>query len=101
MGQGNPIIGEFSVNVYLGCKIEKGVVVGRVRDVMLAGDVFDVIKDISAISEEREWIGGPRGWVAGLFPYVQIGKLSVTAKWRASFADIDKGVKRIDCILDS
>jgi PmbA protein len=80
MGQGNPINGEFSVNVYLGYKIEKGKVVGRVKDVMLAGNVFDALKDITAISEEREWIGGPRGWVAGLFPYVQIGKLSVTAK---------------------
>jgi predicted Zn-dependent protease len=47
---------------------------------MLAGNVFDAIQDITAISVEREWIGGGRGWVSGLFPYVQIGKLSVTAK---------------------
>jgi PmbA protein len=38
LGQGNPISGEFSVNVHLGYKIENGEVVGRVKDVMLAGN---------------------------------------------------------------
>ncbi len=80
MGQGNPINGEFSVNVFLGYKIEQGKTVGRVKDVMLAGNVFDAIKDITAISKERQWISGPGSWITGLFPYVQIGKLSVTAK---------------------
>jgi PmbA protein len=80
MGQGNPINGEFSVNVYLGYKIEQGKIVGRVKDVMLAGNAFDAIKDITAISKEREWISGPFTWIVGLFPYLQIGKLSVTAK---------------------
>jgi PmbA protein len=80
MGQGNPINGEFSVNVFLGYKIEEGKVVGRVKDVMLAGNVFDAFKDITAISKEREWISGPFTWITGFFPYVQIGKLSVTTK---------------------
>ena len=34
LGQGNPISGEFSVNVQLGYKIENGEIVGRVKDVM-------------------------------------------------------------------
>lgn len=80
LGQGNPINGEFSVNVFLGYKIEHGEIVGRIKDVMLAGNAFDVIKNITAISQEREWISGPFAWFTGLFPYVQVGKLSVTAK---------------------
>jgi PmbA protein len=80
LGQGNPINGEFSVNVFLGYKIENGKLVGRVKDVMLAGNVFEAIKDITAISKEREWVSGPWAWFAGLMPYIQVGKLSVTAK---------------------
>jgi PmbA protein len=80
LGQGNPINGEFSVNVFLGYKIENGEIVGRVKDVMLAGNAFEAIKDITAISQEREWVSGPYTYYAGLMPYIQIGKLSVTAK---------------------
>jgi PmbA protein len=80
LGQSNPINGEFSVNVFLGYKIENGKIVGRVKDVMLAGNAFEAIKDISAISKESEWVSGPYTYYAGLIPYIQIGKLSVTAK---------------------
>jgi len=80
LGQGNPINGEFSVNLFLGYKIEKGKLVGRVKDVMLAGNAFDALKDIIAISKEREWVSGPWAWFTGLMPYIQVGKLSVTAK---------------------
>jgi PmbA protein len=80
LGQGNPINGEFSVNIFLGSKIENGKLVGRVKDVMLAGNAFEALKDITAISKERQWVSGPWAWVNGLIPYVQVGKLSVTAK---------------------
>ncbi len=80
LGQGNPINGEFSVNIFLGYKIENGKLVGRVKDTMLAGNAFDALKDIIAISKEREWVSGPWAWFTGLIPYVQVGKLSVTAK---------------------
>ena len=80
LGQGNPINGEFSINVFLGSKIENGKLVGRVKDVMLAGNAFEALKDILAISKEREWVSGPWTWFTGLMPYVQVGKLSVTAK---------------------
>ena len=80
LGQGNPINGEFSVNVFLGYKIENGKVVGRVKDVMLAGNAFNALKGITAISKEREWVGGPYLYFSGLFPYVQVDALNVTAK---------------------
>lgn len=80
LGQGNPINGEFSANVFLGYKIENGEIVGRVKDVMLAGNAYDALKDITAISKERDWVSGPYAWYPGLMPYVQVGKLSVVAK---------------------
>ncbi len=80
LGQGNPINGEFSVNLFLGYKIENGKLVGRVKDVMLAGNAFEALKDIIAISKEREWVSGPFAYITGLMPYIQVGKLSVTAK---------------------
>jgi PmbA protein len=75
LGQGNPISGEFSVNVQLGYKIENGEIVGRVKDVMLAGNTYDALNNIMAIGDKAEWVGG------SLFvPYMQIASLSVVAK---------------------
>jgi PmbA protein len=71
---------EFSVNVFLGYKIEDGEIKGRVKDVMLAGNAFEALKHITAISQERMWMSGPWTFFTGLMPYVQVEKLSVTAK---------------------
>jgi PmbA protein len=75
LGQGNPISGEFSVNVQLGYKIENGEIVGRVKDVMLAGNTYEALKNIAAIGDKAEWAGGSL-----LTPPIQIAKLSVVAK---------------------
>jgi PmbA protein len=77
LGQGNAMGGEFSVNVHLGYKIEDGEIVGRVKDVMLAGNVYDALQDIVAISADPQW----RMWpFPGAFPYIQVGGLSVVAR---------------------
>ena len=75
LGQGNPISGEFSVNVQLGYKIENGEIVGRVKDVMLAGNTYDALENIAAIGDKAEWVGSSL-----LTPPIQIGKLSIVAK---------------------
>ena len=80
MGQGNPINGEFSVNVFLGYKIENGKLTGRIKDVMLSGNAFTTLNNITAISKEREWVVSPYLDYSGLLPYIQVEKLSVTAK---------------------
>jgi predicted Zn-dependent protease len=46
---------------------------------MLAGNAYAALKDITAMSKEREWVSGRWVWFSGLFPYVQVGKLNVTA----------------------
>ncbi len=75
LGQGNPLSGEFSVNVNLGYKIENGEVVGRVKNTMLAGNTYEALNNIAAIGDKAEWAGGRL-----LTPPVKIAKLSVISR---------------------
>ena len=56
--QGNILGGDFSGNVLLGYKIENGKMVGRVKDTMVSGNVYKILKDIAAIGSETKWVGG-------------------------------------------
>jgi len=56
--QGNVLGGDFSGNVLLGYKIENGKIKGRVKDTMVSGNVYKVLKDIIAIGNDAKWIGG-------------------------------------------
>lgn len=56
-GQSNVLAGEFSVNVSLGFLVEDGRVVGRVKDCMVAGNVYEVLKKVEAIGSEQQWLG--------------------------------------------
>jgi PmbA protein len=73
-GQGNIMQGDFSVNVSLGYRVEKGEVTGRVKNVMLAGNSYEALKDI-VLGSEAEWLGGSTHTPAILVP-----SLSVTSK---------------------
>jgi PmbA protein len=57
-GQGNILGGDFSGNVLLGYKVESGKIVGRVKDTMVSGNVYQVLKQITAIGSETKWVGG-------------------------------------------
>ncbi|NIV31990.1 MAG: hypothetical protein GWN58_21660 [Anaerolineae bacterium] len=56
LGQGNVLSGAFSNSLGLAYKIEKGEIVGRVKDVSIAGNVYDLLQDVAAVSRESEWI---------------------------------------------
>jgi len=56
--QGNILGGDFSGNVLLGYKVENGKIVGRVKDTMVSGNVYQVLKQITAIGSEPKWVGG-------------------------------------------
>jgi PmbA protein len=56
--QGNILGGDFSGNVLLGYKIESGKIVGRVKNTMVAGNVYKLLKEISAIGIQAKWVGG-------------------------------------------
>jgi len=77
LGQSNIINGDFSVNVSLGYKIERGEIVGRVKDAMLAGNAYDALMHIEAIGDTPEWISG---WGTMKAPPIQIERLSVVGR---------------------
>jgi PmbA protein len=56
-GQSNILAGEFSVNIDLGFLVENGEIVGRVKDCMIAGNVFDVFNNIIALGDKSDWHG--------------------------------------------
>jgi PmbA protein len=68
-GQSNILAGEFNVNVELGFLVEDGRIVGRVKDCMVAGNVYEVLKRVEAIGSQAQWLGSscvPPIMVSGL-----------------------------------
>ena len=57
-GQSNQLAGEFSVNLDLGYKVEKGEIVGRVKNTMVAGSIFEAFKNLVDLGDKPEWVGG-------------------------------------------
>ena len=72
---GNVLAGEFSGNVHLGYRIENGQIVGRVKDTMVAGNVFHALGDIAALGSELHWIHGSLR-----LPYIYLPALGVASK---------------------
>ena len=55
--QGNVLGGDFSGNVVLGYKIERGQITGRVKNTMVAGNVHRILKEIGALGSDARWVG--------------------------------------------
>jgi PmbA protein len=76
VGQGNYMAGEFSTNVGLGYRVKGGKIVGRVKNVMLAGNAYDLLfKNLVGLSSERSF-----SMTMCLTPYMLVDGVSVTAK---------------------
>ncbi len=75
LGQGNIVSGAFSNSLSLAFKIEKGEIVGRVKDVSIAGNVYDLLQDVAAVSRETEWVYGSVN-----LPYVLMPDMNVVTK---------------------
>ncbi len=73
--QGNVLNGDFSGNVLLGYKVEDGEIVGRVKNTMVSGNVYQVLNQIEGIGKERRWVEG-----ALLTPCLYCGGLPVATK---------------------
>jgi PmbA protein len=74
-GQGNNLAGEFQMAVYSGYLIEGGQLTKRLKNVMVAGNVYDVFRRVEAVSSDRV-----PGWDDDynvLAPYVLLGDVSV------------------------
>jgi len=75
LGQGNIISGAFSNPLALAFKIEKGEIVGRVKDLSIAGNIYDLLKDVAAVSQEGQWV-----FNSFYAPYILIPEMNVAGK---------------------
>jgi PmbA protein len=56
---GNVISGDFSGNIHLGFRIQNGKLIGRVKDAMVAGNVFEALRTgIAAVGRPAIWESG-------------------------------------------
>lgn len=72
---GNPIGGEFSNSVHIGHLIEDGEIVGRVKDVMVAGNVYAALANLDGVASRAEWVDEDE-----LLPPVRVASMRVTGK---------------------
>jgi PmbA protein len=75
LGQGNVISGAFSNSWSLAYKIERGEMVGRVKDVSIAGNVYDALQKVAAVSRETQWVYGKY-----CLPHILIDDMNVVCK---------------------
>ena len=75
IGQGNIISGAFSNPLALAFKVEKGEIVGRVKDLSIAGNIYDLLKNVAAVSKEAQWV-----YSTFYAPYILIPEMNVAGK---------------------
>jgi len=73
-GQSNVLAGEFAFNVELGFKVENGEVAGRLKDTMVACNIFDIFNRIRAIGSKLY------DWAGVRSPHFYIDEINVTGK---------------------
>ena len=74
-GQSNQLAGEFSVNLDLGYKVEKGKIVGRVKNTMVAGNIFEAFNNLVDFSDRASWVGS-----SSHMPYILFSGLGVASR---------------------
>jgi PmbA protein len=57
LGGGAGISGDFSINVDLGYWVEKGQIMGRVKDTMVSGNVYTALKQVIELGGDADWNG--------------------------------------------
>jgi len=75
IGQGNTLSGAFSNPLALAFKVEKGEIVGRVKDLSIAGNIYDLLKNVAAVSKEAQWV-----YSTFYAPYILIPEMNVAGK---------------------
>jgi PmbA protein len=69
LGSGPGISGDFSVNVDLGYRVQNGQIIGRVKDTMVAGNIYQALKNPIVLGQDSDWNGScwtPSAIVEGL-----------------------------------
>lgn len=57
-GMGNVLAGDFDANVLLGYRVSKGKPVGRVKNTMISGNVYQALSNLLAVGSDPRWLGG-------------------------------------------
>ncbi|NCG35662.1 MAG: hypothetical protein GWO78_06730 [Dehalococcoidales bacterium] len=73
-GQGNELSGDFSANISLGYKIEKGKIVGRVKNTMISGNAFKALSEIEEISSNTESV-----YRSLFLPFLQTNNIEISS----------------------
>jgi len=71
---GNIPNGDYSVGVSPGLYVEKGRIVGRVKDAMVAGNIYETLQNVISVENKNHL-----GW-GGYFPSMLCDKVSVSTK---------------------
>jgi PmbA protein len=74
LGGSAGLSGDFSINVDLGFRIKNGEIIGRVKDTMVAGNVYTALKQVVALGSDADWNG------SCYTPSIVVGGLSVTGR---------------------
>lgn len=74
LGECAGISGDFSVNIDLGYRIKQGEILGRVKDTMVAGNVYTALTQLQALGCDADWNG------ACYTPSVLLKGLSITGR---------------------
>ena len=72
---GNVLGGDFSGNVLLGYRVKDGKLVGRVKDTMVTGNIYEALKEVAAVGNKARWVGG-----VVLTPHICCPRLAVSTK---------------------
>jgi PmbA protein len=57
LGGSGGISGDFSINIDLGYRVKNGQVIGRVKDTMVAGNVYTALKQVVELGSDADWNG--------------------------------------------
>lgn len=68
-GQSNIMNGDFSANVGLGYRVRNGEIVGRVKNTMIAGNLYEILKENVLVSSDTEY--------RGRYPHITVEGISV------------------------
>ncbi|MER3407992.1 MAG: hypothetical protein C4292_04340 [Nitrososphaera sp.] len=71
-GNVNPVNGDFSGVVKGGRLVQRGELGGAVKEVMVAGNVFECLKNLTGVSKERKVIH------SSILPYMRFAGVSFT-----------------------
>lgn len=73
LGGDADLSGDFSVNIDLGYQVRNGEIIGRVKDTMVAGNVYEALKNVVKIGGDRRWQG------SCYTPSILLESLSITS----------------------